>query len=79
VDNAGTITTEKERCIFCDIIRQERDTVVRKRVIGGKTITSSRSRPRRPRFRLKNVAAAEVHRSAYETTRAAMYSALATC
>jgi UDPglucose--hexose-1-phosphate uridylyltransferase len=74
VDNCWHYYDEKERCIFCDIIRQERDTG--ERVIGENDhfITLA---PYAPRFPFEMWLLPKVHSSAYENNQSTMYSALA--
>jgi UDPglucose--hexose-1-phosphate uridylyltransferase len=74
VDNCWHYYDEKERCIFCDIIRQERDTG--ERVIGENDhfITLA---PYAPRFPFEMWLLPKVHSSAYENNQSSMYSALA--
>ena len=74
VDNCWHYYDEKERCIFCDIIRQERDTG--ERVIGENDhfITLA---PYAPRFPFEMWLLPKVHGSSYENNQSTMYAALA--
>jgi UDPglucose--hexose-1-phosphate uridylyltransferase len=74
VDNCWHYYDEKERCIFCDIIRQERDTG--ERVIGENEhfITLA---PYAPRFPFEMWLLPKVHGSSYENNQSSMYASLA--
>lgn len=74
VDNSWHYYDEKERCIFCDIIRQERDTG--ERVIGENDhfITLS---PYASRFPFEMWLLPKVHGSSYENNQSTMYASLA--
>ncbi len=74
VDNCWHYYDEKERCIFCDIIRQERDTG--ERVIGENDhfITLA---PYAPRFPFEMWLLPKVHGSAYENNQSSLYASLA--
>ena len=74
VDNCWHYYDEKERCIFCDIIRQERDTG--ERVIGENEhfITLA---PYAPRFPFEMWLLPKAHGSSYENNQSSMYASLA--
>jgi UDPglucose--hexose-1-phosphate uridylyltransferase len=74
VDNCWHYYDEKERCIFCDIVRQERDTG--ERVIGENDhfITLA---PYAPRFPFEMWLLPKVHGSSFENNQSSMYSSLA--
>ena len=74
VDSSWHYYDEKERCIFCDIIRQERDTG--ERVIGENDhfITLS---PYASRFPFEMWLLPKVHGSSYENNQSTMYASLA--
>jgi UDPglucose--hexose-1-phosphate uridylyltransferase len=74
VDSSWHYYDEKERCIFCDIIRQERDTG--ERVIGENDhfITLA---PYAPRFPFEMWLLPKAHGSSYENNQSTMYAALA--
>jgi UDPglucose--hexose-1-phosphate uridylyltransferase len=74
VDSARRYFQEKERCIFCDIIRQERDTASR--------IISENEHfvvlaPYAPRFPFETWVLPKQHASAFEHTQSPMYADLA--
>jgi UDPglucose--hexose-1-phosphate uridylyltransferase len=73
-DNCWHYYDEKERCIFCDIIRQERDTG--ERVIGENEhfITLA---PYAPRFPFEMWLLPKVHGSSYENNQSSVYASLA--
>ena len=74
VDNCWHYYDEKERCIFCDIIRQERDTG--ERVIGENEhfITLA---PYAPRFPFEMWLLPKTHGSSYENNQSSIYGSLA--
>ncbi|MGC0775465.1 MAG: galactose-1-phosphate uridylyltransferase [Candidatus Acidiferrum sp.] len=74
VDSSWHYYDEKERCIFCDIIRQERDTG--ERVIGENDhfITLA---PYASRFPFEMWLLPKVHGSSYENNQSTMYASLA--
>jgi len=74
VDSGWHYYDEKERCIFCDIIRQERDTG--ERVIGENDnfITLA---PYASRFPFEMWLLPKVHGSSYENNQSTMYASLA--
>ena len=74
VDNCWHYYDEKERCIFCDIIRQERDTG--ERVVGENEhfITVA---PYASRFPFEMWLLPKVHGSSYENNQSSMYASLA--
>ena len=74
VDSCWHYYDEKERCIFCDIIRQERDTG--ERVIGENDhfITLA---PYAPRFPFEMWLLPKVHGSSFENNQSSMYASLA--
>ena len=74
VDNCWHYYDEKERCIFCDIIRQERDTG--ERIVGENEhfITVA---PYAPRFPFEMWLLPKAHGSAYENNQSSIYASLA--
>ena len=74
VDNCWHYYDEKERCIFCDIIRQERDTG--ERVVGENEHFISIA-PYAARFPFELWLLPKVHGSSYENNQSTMYSSLA--
>jgi UDPglucose--hexose-1-phosphate uridylyltransferase len=74
VDNCWHYYDEKERCIFCDIIRQERDTG--ERVIGENEHFISIA-PYASRFPFEMWLLPKVHGSSYENNQSSIYSSLA--
>src|SRR3989441_7363568 len=74
VDNCWHYYDEKERCIFCDIVRQERDTG--ERVIGENEhfITIA---PYASRFPFEMWLLPKVHGSSYENNQSSIYASLA--
>src|SRR5437879_11692875 len=74
VDNCWHYYDGKERCSFCDIIRQERDTG--ERVIGENEhfITLA---PYAPRFPFEMWLLPKVHGSSYENNQSSIYASLA--
>jgi len=74
VDSCWHYYDEKERCIFCDIIRQERDTG--ERVIGENEhfITLA---PYAPRFPFEMWLLPKAHGSSYENNQSSIYGSLA--
>lgn len=74
VDSSWHYYDEKERCIFCDIIRQERDTG--ERVVGENDhfITLS---PYASRFPFEMWLLPKVHGSSFENNQSTMYASLA--
>ena len=74
MDSSWHYYDEKERCIFCDIIRQERDTG--ERVIGENDhfITLA---PYAPRFPFEMWLLPKVHGSSFENNQSTMYASLA--
>jgi len=74
VDNCWHYYDEKERCIFCDIIRQERDTG--ERVVGENEhfITVA---PYASRFPFEMWLLPKAHGSAYENNQSSIYASLA--
>jgi len=74
VDSAKHYYDEKERCIFCDIIRQERDTG--ERVIGENEHFISIA-PYASRFPFEMWLLPKVHGSSYENNQSSIYSSLA--
>jgi UDPglucose--hexose-1-phosphate uridylyltransferase len=74
VDGAKLFFEMKERCIFCDIIRQERDTG--ERVVGENEhfITVA---PYASRFPFEMWLLPKVHGSSYENNQSSMYASLA--
>ena len=74
VDNCWHYYDEKERCIFCDIIRQERDTGERVIAENDHFIVLA---PYAPRFPFEVWLLPKVHGSAYENNQSSMYSSLA--
>ncbi|MBZ5701242.1 MAG: galactose-1-phosphate uridylyltransferase [Acidobacteriia bacterium] len=74
VDSCWHYYHEKERCIFCDIIRQEQDTGVRVISENEHFITLS---PYAPRFPFEVWILPRVHGSSFENNQSSMYSALA--
>jgi UDPglucose--hexose-1-phosphate uridylyltransferase len=74
VDSGWHYYDEKERCIFCDIIRQERDTG--ERVIGENDYFITLA-PYAPRFPFEMWLLPKVHGSSYENNQSTMYASLA--
>lgn len=74
VDSARRYFQEKERCIFCDIIRQERDSAVR--VISENEHFLAIA-PYAPRFPFETWILPQQHASAFEHTQSPMYAMLA--
>jgi len=74
VDSCWHYYHEKERCIFCDIIRQEQDTGVRVIVENEHFITLA---PYAPRFPFEMWILPRVHGSSFENNQSSMYSSLA--
>ncbi|MBZ5539824.1 MAG: galactose-1-phosphate uridylyltransferase [Acidobacteriia bacterium] len=74
VDSCWHYYHEKERCIFCDIIRQEQDTGVR--VISENEHFIALA-PYAPRFPFEMWILPRVHGSSFENNQSSMYSALA--
>jgi len=74
VDSCWHYYHEKERCIFCDIIRQEQDTGVR--VIGENEHFISLA-PYAPRFPFEMWILPKQHGSSFENNQSSVYSALA--
>jgi UDPglucose--hexose-1-phosphate uridylyltransferase len=74
VDNCWHYYDEKERCIFCDIIRQERDTGERVISENEHFITVA---PYAPRFPFEMWLLPKVHGSSYENNQSSMYASLA--
>ncbi len=74
VDNCWHYYDEKERCIFCDIIRQERDT-------GERMINENEQfvafAPYAPRFPFEMWLLPKVHSSSYENNQSSIYASLA--
>jgi len=74
VDSARRYYQEKERCIFCDIIRQERDDGTRVILENEHFIVLA---PYAPRFPFETWILPKPHASAYENTQSPMYTSLA--
>jgi UDPglucose--hexose-1-phosphate uridylyltransferase len=74
VDSGWHYYDEKERCIFCDIIRQERDTG--ERVIGENDYFITLA-PYAPRFPFEMWLLPKVHGSSFENNQSTMYASLA--
>jgi UDPglucose--hexose-1-phosphate uridylyltransferase len=74
IDASWHYYDEKERCIFCDIIRQERDTGERVVSENDHFITVA---PYAPRFPFEVWLLPKVHSSSYENNQSTMYSNLA--
>ena len=74
VDSAKHYFREKERCIFCDVIRQETEAGVR--VIGENDQFISIA-PYAPRFPFEMWLLPKAHSSAYENNQSTVYSSLA--
>jgi len=74
VDNCWHYYDEKERCIFCDIIRQERDTG--ERVVGENEHFISIA-PYASRFPFEMWLLPKVHGSSFENNQSSIYSSLA--
>jgi len=74
VDNCWHYYDEKERCIFCDIIRQERDTGERAIGENEQFITLA---PYAPRFPFEMWLLPKVHSSSYENNQSSIYASLA--
>ena len=74
VDSCWHYYHEKERCIFCDIIRQEQDTGVR--VISENEHFIALA-PYAPRFPFEMWILPRAHGSSFENNQSSMYSALA--
>jgi UDPglucose--hexose-1-phosphate uridylyltransferase len=74
VDSARRYFQEKERCIFCDIIRQERDSSVRVICENDQFLVIA---PYAPRFPFETWILPKQHASAFEHTQSPMYAMLA--
>ena len=74
VDSCWHYYDEKERCIFCDIIRQERDTGERVVSENEHFITLA---PYASRFPFETWLLPKVHSSSYENNQSSMYASLA--
>lgn len=74
VDSARRYFQEKERCIFCDMIRQERDSSVR---VIGENEQFLVIAPYAPRFPFETWILPKQHASAFEHTQSPMYALLA--
>lgn len=74
VDNSWHYYDEKERCIFCDIIRQEMDTGERVVAENDHFITMT---PYASRFPFEMWLLPKVHGSSYENNQSTMYASLA--
>ncbi len=73
VDNCWHYYDEKERCIFCDIIRQERDTGERAIGENEQFITIA---PYASRFPFEMWLLPKVHSSSYENNQSSIYASL---
>jgi len=74
VDNAKRYFMEKERCVFCDIIRQEREDGVRVAAENDQFIALA---PYAPRFPFETWLLPKQHASAFENHQSPVYSSLA--
>jgi UDPglucose--hexose-1-phosphate uridylyltransferase len=74
VDNCKRYFTEKERCIFCDMIRQEMEEAAR--VIGENEHFVAIA-PYAPRFPFESWVLPRVHGSAFENNQSPVYASLA--
>lgn len=74
VDSCRRYFQEKERCIFCDMIRQERDSAVRVISENEQFLVLA---PYAPRFPFETWILPKQHASAFEHTQSPMYAMLA--